>query len=72
MPTLHRTIDAASREAAELLDRYKLKHAYVVRHERVYNSVNVDEPGFEALTNKELPPFPNIVATISRYSEIED
>ena len=66
MPTLHRTIEAASDEARELLSRYKLKHAYVVRHERVYEWANVDMPGFEALTPKELPKCPNIVATIGQ------
>jgi hypothetical protein len=69
MPTLHRTIEAASKEAKELLSRYNVKHAYVVRRERVYGWENVDEPGFEALTGKELPICPNIVATISRYTE---
>lgn len=65
MPTLHRNIDAASKEAAELLKRYNVKHAYVVRRERVYGGKNLDEPGYEALTNSELPYCPNIVATVS-------
>lgn len=66
MPTLHRTIEAASKEAKELLSRYKLKHAYVVRYERVYDlESNLDAPGYEALTPKELPICPNIVATIN-------
>lgn len=67
MPTLHRTIEAASKEAKELLSRYKVKHAYVVRHERVYDSPNLDEPGFEALIGKELPICPNIVKTVGRF-----
>lgn len=65
MPTLHRTIEAASDEAKELLSRYNVKHAYVVKHERVYNWENVDQAGYEALIAKELPMYPNIVATIS-------
>jgi hypothetical protein len=71
MPTLHRSIESASNEARELLSRYKVKHAYVVRHERVYGPdwKNVDEPGFEALTGRELPMCPNIVATISAARE---
>ena len=68
MPTLHRTIEAASKEAKELLSRYNLKHAYVVRYERIYGWKNVDEPGFEALSGKELPICPNIVATISKHT----
>jgi len=71
MPTLHRSIEAASIEAKELLSRYKVKHAYVVRYERVYGPdwKNVDEPGFEALTGRELHMCPNIVATISAAIE---
>lgn len=68
MPTLHRTIEAASKEATELLSRYNVKHAYVVRHERIYDSISFDQPGFEALINKELPMCPNIVATIRHTS----
>ena len=68
MPTLHRTIEAASKEATELLNRYNVKHAYVVRHDRIYDSVNVDQPGFEALIATELPMFPNIEATITKHT----
>ena len=71
VPTLHRTIEAASKEAKRLLSRYNVKHAYVVRHERIYDSESLDSPGFEALIAKELPLCPNIVATISPYSEVE-
>jgi hypothetical protein len=69
MPTLHRSIEAASKEAAELLSRYKVRNVYVVRRERVYGPgwPNMDEPGFEALTDKELPACPNIVAVVSKH-----
>jgi hypothetical protein len=66
MPTLHRTIEAASKEAKELLSRYNVKHAYVVQHNRVYDlESNLDAPGFEALIGNDLPVCPNIVATIN-------
>lgn len=65
MPTLHRNQNDAKIEAIELLTRYKVKHAYVVRHERIYDSENLDQPGFEALLNNELPVCPNIVDTVS-------
>jgi hypothetical protein len=69
MPTLHRSIEAASKEAKELLSRYNVRNAYVVRRERVYGPgwPNVDEPGFEALTDQELPHCPNIVAVVSNH-----
>lgn len=63
MPTLHRTIDAASKEAFELLNRYNQKHAYVVQSENVYGT----EPGFEALIGSELKFKPKIVATVSKH-----
>ena len=69
MPTLHRTIEAAIKDAKELINRYNLKEAYVVQRERVfYNSLtaNMDTPAFEALTPKELPHCPNIVAVIDQ------
>lgn len=66
MPTLHRTIDAAAREAAELLTRYQQKHAYVVQSDNVYGT----DPGYEALTGRELPPKPNIVATVGKHSHL--
>lgn len=69
MPTLYRNIELASKEAKELLKRYKVKHAYVVRRERVYGAENFDEPGFEALIGSELPECPNIVATFSAARE---
>ena len=69
MPTLHRNINAASQEAKKLLKRYKVKHAYVVRRERVYGGENFDEPGFEALLSSELPECPNIVAMVSAARE---
>jgi len=47
-----------------LLKRYKVKTAYVVRHERIYDSANLDQPGFEALIGSELPKCPNIVACV--------
>lgn len=66
MPTLHRTIQAASREAAELLDRYQQKHTYVVQSDNVYGT----DPGYEALTGRELPREPNIVATVGKHSPL--
>jgi hypothetical protein len=64
MPTLHRNQNDAKIEATELLKRYKVRRAFVVRHERIYDSENLDQPGFEALIDKELPICPNIVDTV--------
>lgn len=71
MTTLHKTIEKASHEAAELLKRYNVNHAYVVQHDRIYDSENLDQPGFEALIARELPKFPNIVATIGKHSPLD-
>lgn len=66
MPTLHRSIDVAKDEARKLLDRFNVDTAYVVQYNRIYDTEsNVDVPGFEAVTNKDLPLYPNIVATVS-------
>jgi hypothetical protein len=69
MPLLHRTIEAATKEAKELINCYNLKEAFVVQRERAcYNLVtgNLDTPAFEALTPEELPHCPNIVAVIDK------
>ena len=66
MPTLHRTIEAAANEAAELLDRYRERRVFVVRSERIYD--NHTKPGFEALCSSELGVGKcKIVATITKH-----
>lgn len=71
MATLHRTIEKAIEEARDLIKRYKVMSAIVLRVERVYGD-NFEEPGFEALTYKELTEYKkysrnlNIVAHVRK------
>ena len=67
MPTLHRTIEAAANEAAELLDRCRQRRVFVVRSERIYD--NHTKPGFEALCHFEIPVLDKckIVATVTTH-----
>jgi hypothetical protein len=64
MPTLHRTIEDAVVEAKELITRYNLKHVYIVKSDRIYN--NFSDPGYEALTGKELGIHATIVQLVGR------
>lgn len=69
MATLHKTLEAATEEARELLVRYNQRTIPIVKVERVYN--DFQDPGYEAMTYKELTELriyskPMVVAIVNR------
>ena len=56
MATLHKTIDDAIKEAYGLMEQYRLVSSVVLKIERCYGE-NFEQPGFEAITYKELEEY---------------